>query len=411
MPATESPQPAPSSDEFKGYLKLILLVLLVDLLGFTLVVPLLPRYADQAGFSPTKIGMLMSAYPFCQLFAGPILGRLSDRFGRRPVLVASQLGTTLSFLILAMTKRFELMLLARMLDGASGGNILVAQAYVADVTPPKDRARSFGLIGMVFGMGFILGPMLGGILTGIDLGPDGLRLPFLVAALFSTTAWIIVMLKLPESRKPGSTDGSKARVVGLEGVKTVLRDPCLGMLVLGSALLIMGWSSLEGTFSLYLKRRMGYTPGQASLGFAFLGFVGAFAQGFLVRRMVTRFGEKKLVVTGLVSLVIGFLCLSQVDALALLLPSLVLTGLGQGMANPSLTGLISRTAPGHIQGSVFGTLTSAQTLGRMINFFWANQLLGRYGEAVPFYSGAVILVFALIAVKRGIRHLNTEKHG
>ena len=200
------PQSPPSS---KGRLKLILLILLVDLLGFTLVVPLLPRYADLAGFSPTRIGMLMSAYPFCQLFAGPILGRLSDRYGRKPVLVASQMGTTISFLILAFTKQFEFMLLARMLDGASGGNILVAQSYVADVTPPKDRAKSFGMIGMVFGMGFILGPTLGGFLSGIDLGPNSLRLPFLVAAMFSMIAWIIVAIKLPESRPAGSNLGTE----------------------------------------------------------------------------------------------------------------------------------------------------------------------------------------------------------
>ena len=408
MTSNDQTAPATAPDPHKGHLKLILLVLLVDLLGFTLVVPLLPRYADLAGFSPTRIGLLMSAYPFCQLFAGPVLGRLSDRYGRRPVLVGSQVGTMLSFLILAMTKRFELMLLARMLDGASGGNILVAQAYVADVTPPKDRARSFGLIGMVFGMGFIIDPMLGGVLTEIDLGPDGVRVPFLVAALFSMTAWIIVALKLPESRPPGSHSGAEARVVGMAGVKQVLHDPCLGRLVLASALLIMGWSSLEGTFSLYLKRRMGFSPAQASLGFAFLGFVGAFAQGVLIRRLVKRFGEKRLIVAGMASLIVGFLCLSQVNLVALLLPSLVVVGLGQGMSNPSLTGLISRSAPAHIQGSVFGTLTSAQTLGRMVNYFWANQLLGQFGEAAPFLSGAVVLSAALLAATTGIRRLNNH---
>ncbi len=392
----------------KGQLKLILLVLMVDLLGFTLVVPLLPRYADLAGFSPTRIGMLMSAYPFCQLFAGPILGRLSDRFGRKPILLASQIGTMISFLILAITKQFELMLLARMLDGASGGNILVVQAYVADVTQPKDRARSFGLIGMIFGLGFIMGPIMGGILTEIDLGPNGLRVPFLAAAMFSMTAGMIVALKLPESRPPGSNMGTQARVVGLEGVRKVLHDPCLGMLVLASALLIMGWSSLEGTFSLYLKRRMSFSSAQASLGFAFLGFVGAFAQGFLIRRLVKRFGEKRLIKVGMMALIVGFLCLSQVDMVALLLPSLVIVGLGQGMSNPSLTGLISRTAPSHIQGAVFGTLTSAQTMGRMINYFWANQLLGKFGEAAPFYSGALILVVALIAVRIGINRMGDE---
>jgi DHA1 family tetracycline resistance protein-like MFS transporter len=399
------PQSPPSS---KGRLKLILLILLVDLLGFTLVVPLLPRYADLAGFSPTRIGMLMSAYPFCQLFAGPILGRLSDRYGRKPVLVASQMGTTISFLILAFTKQFEFMLLARMLDGASGGNILVAQSYVADVTPPKDRAKSFGMIGMVFGMGFILGPTLGGFLSGIDLGPNSLRLPFLVAAMFSMIAWIIVAIKLPESRPAGSNQGTESRVIGREGVRTVMRDYRLQLLVLSSALLIMGWSSLEGTFSLFLKRRMGYTPSQASWAFAFLGFVGAFGQGFLIRRLVVRFGEKKLVVAGMCTLIVGFLMLSQVSMTLLLLPTLVVVGLGQGMANPSMTSLVSRSSGPAVQGAVFGAMTSAQTFARMLNYSFANQLLGRFGESAPFYTGAMALLLGLIVVRMAIRRLNED---
>ncbi len=411
-PATDpnAPSSTPESaadDPYKGSLKLILLILFVDLLGFSLVVPLLPRYADSAGFSATKIGILMATYPFCQLFAGPILGRLSDRFGRKPVLMASQIGTTVSFLILAMTQRFELMLLARALDGTSGGNILVAQAYIADVTPPKDRARSFGLIGMVFGLGFIIGPTLGGLLSGVNVGASDLRLPFLAAAVFSMIAWTLVLLRLPESHRPGeSADSSGTRVIGRQGVRAVISDPRLQWLVLGGALLVLGWSSLEGTFSLFLKRRLEYTPRQASMAFAFAGIVGVLGQGFLIRRMVTRFGERKLVVWGLSGLVVGFLAMSQVRSTAALLPALVIVGLAHGMAQPSLSGLISRSCSPQIQGSVFGTMTSAQTAARMTNFFMANQLLGRFGPSAPFLSGAVVFVAALAVVRTGIRRLD-----
>lgn len=411
-PATDptAPSAAPESatvDPYKGSLKLILLILFVDLLGFSLVVPLLPRYADSAGFSATKIGILMATYPFCQLFAGPILGRLSDKYGRKPVLMVSQMGTTISFLILAMTQRFELMLLARALDGTSGGNILVAQAYIADVTPPKDRARSFGLIGMVFGLGFILGPTLGGLLSEVKLGAGDLRLPFLAAAAFSITAWTIVLLRLPESHRPGDpVDPSGARIIGRQGVRAVVSDPRLQWLVLGGALLVLGWSSLEGTFSLFLKRRLEYTPRQASMAFAFAGIVGVLGQGFLIRRMVARFGERKLVVWGLSGLVVGFLAMSQVRSTAALLPALVIVGLAHGMAQPSLSGLISRSCSPQIQGSVFGTMTSAQTAARMTNFFLANQMLGRFGPSAPFLSGALVFVAALAVVRSGIRRLD-----
>ena len=164
-------------------LGVIVLVVLVDLLGFTLVMPLLGPFGEQYGFKDWQIGLLFSAYPVCQLIAGPILGRLSDRYGRKPVLIFSQAGTALSFLILGLSHDFSVMLLARMLDGASGGNILVAQAYIADVTKPEERARGMGLIGMAFGLGFVLGPLSGGVLLGPPPQSEWrLRLPFLVAA-------------------------------------------------------------------------------------------------------------------------------------------------------------------------------------------------------------------------------------
>src|SRR5271168_5408080 len=182
-------------------LGVVVLIVLVDLLGFSLVMPLLAPFAKQYGFSAGQIGLLFSAYPMCQLVAGPILGRLSDRYGRRPLLIFSQAGTAVSFLILGLSRDFRVMLLARMLDGASGGNILVAQAYVADVTAPEDRARGMGLIGMAFGLGFVLGPLMGGMLLKLPLGDDWrLRLPFLVAAGFSTLAWVLVLFRLPEPR-------------------------------------------------------------------------------------------------------------------------------------------------------------------------------------------------------------------
>src|SRR3954454_2509646 len=175
-------------------LGLVVAIVLVDLLGFSIVMPLLAPFAREYGFTPLRIGLLLAAYPMAQLVAGPILGRLSDRYGRRPVLAASQFGTAVSFVILGLSNHFEVMFLARLLDGASGGNILVAQAYVADVTRPEERSRGLGLIGMAFGLGFVLGPLLGGLLLAMPIDQEWrLKVPFLMAAGFSTLAWILVV--------------------------------------------------------------------------------------------------------------------------------------------------------------------------------------------------------------------------
>src|SRR3954454_10580999 len=200
-------------------LGLVVAIVLVDLLGFSIVMPLLAPFAREYGFTPLRIGLLLAAYPMAQLVAGPILGRLSDRYGRRPVLAASQFGTAVSFVILGLSGDFTVMFLARLLDGASGGNILVAQAYVADVTRPEERSRGYGLIGMAFGLGFVLGPLLGLALVELPV-PAGwrLRVPFLAAAVLSTVAWFLVLLKLPESVPADARARQHARVLSRQGL-------------------------------------------------------------------------------------------------------------------------------------------------------------------------------------------------
>src|SRR3954465_14296299 len=205
-------------------ISLVVAIVLVDLLGFSIVMPLLAPFARDYGFTPLQSGLLLAAYPMAQLVAGPILGRLSDRYGRRPVLAASQFGTAVSFLILGLSSRFEIMFLARLLDGASGGNILVAQAYVADVTRPEERSKGYGLIGMAFGVGFVLGPLLAGGLLALPVPPAWrLRLPFLVASCFSTIAWLLVLTRLPESLPADSDARQAARVLSWRGLIDAFR--------------------------------------------------------------------------------------------------------------------------------------------------------------------------------------------
>jgi MFS transporter, DHA1 family, tetracycline resistance protein len=377
-------------------LRIVVSIVLVDLLGFSLVMPLLPRFANEYGFSEIQIGLLLSAFPLCQFVAGPVLGRLSDRYGRRPLLIVSQFGTALSFVILGLSHDFTVMLLARMLDGASGGNILVAQAYVADVTKPGDRARGLGLIGAAFGVGFVLGPLLGGALVSLPVAPEWrLRLPFLVAAGFSMLAWVLVVARLPESLPADAQARQRARVLSWRGLVDVLTDPRIGLLVAVGALVVLAFAALEGTFSLFLQRQLGWSAGHAAFGFAYLGLTSAIVQGGLIRRLVPRFGEPPLILAGIVALVAGFAGLALTRDWPALLVATLIVGVGQGLCSPAISGLLSRVTPAGEQGAVFGTLASAQTLARMVNYLVANRLLGRGTPSAPFWEAAAIAAVAL----------------
>jgi DHA1 family tetracycline resistance protein-like MFS transporter len=390
-------------------LGIVVLIVLIDLLGFTVVMPLLAPFAEQYGFREWQIGLLFSAYPLCQLIAGPILGRMSDRYGRRPILIFSQAGTALSFLILGLSRNFTVMLLARMLDGASGGNILVAQAFVADVTTPENRSRGMGLIGMAFGLGFVLGPLLGGVLVSLPIAEDWrLRLPFLVAAGFSTLAWILVLSRLPESRPVGARNRESARVLSWRGLVDTMTLPGIGQLMLLGFLSVLAFAALEGTLSLYLRRRMDWNARSAAFVFAGLGLLSALVQGGLIRRLVPRFGEPRLIGAGIAIVALGFACLALASGALELAGAIVLVGVGQGLVGPSVSGMLSRITPASEQGAVFGTLSSTQTLARMISYSTANLLLGRVSTAAPYWFGFGVYLAAGLAAIRFLPRLSTS---
>jgi MFS transporter, DHA1 family, tetracycline resistance protein len=391
-------------------LGVIVLIVLVDLLGFTIVMPLLGPFAEHYQFSDWQIALLFSAYPICQLVAGPILGRLSDRFGRRPLLIFSQAGTALSFLILGLSHDFTVMFLARLLDGASGGNILVAQAYVADKTAPEDRARGMGLIGMAFGLGFVLGPLLGGVLLSLPLADDlRLRLPFLVAAGFSTLAWVLVLTRLPESLPRDNLAREAARVPTWRGIVDTITVPGIGRLILIGFLAVLAFAAFEGTFARFLLRRMKWDARSAAFAFAGIGFLSALVQGGLIRRLVPRFGEAKLIVTGLVLAACGFASMALVRNAPELAVSMILLGVGQGLLSPSVSGLLSRITPMSRQGAVFGTLTSAQTLARMISYSASNVLLGKVSTTAPYWGAFGVDLIAIAVASRSVARLIAEK--
>lgn len=391
-------------------LGLLFLIVLTDLIGFTLVMPLLGPFAKSYGLSGVQIGLMLAIYPAFQLVAGPILGRLSDRFGRRPILIISQAGTAISFLMMGLTHEFLILLLARALDGASGGNILVAQAYVADITTKENRSRGLGVIGAAFGLGFVLGPLLGAALLELPVPTEWrTRIPFLVAAGFSTLAWVLVLLFLPESRPGGTPIKTENAFVPTQSLATLLARPLVGGLIGVGTLFILAFAVLEGTYSLFLQSRLGLTESRAAVAFAALGFASAIVQGGLIRPLISRFGEPNVMLTGLLFAVVGFAAMAMAGSLPGVLFATTLLAIARGLAGPTTSGMLSKATPEDRQGSIFGVATSAQTGARMVNFFIANLILGRGYIAAPYWEASFISLAALalaaylvLAIRHGV---------
>jgi DHA1 family tetracycline resistance protein-like MFS transporter len=260
-----------------------------------------------------------------------------------------------------------------------------------------------GLIGMAFGVGFVLGPLLGGVLADLPIDPDWrLRLPFLAAAVFSTLAWIAVVWKLPESLPAGSAPRQAARVLTRRGIADTVRLPGVGQLVALAFLTIIAWASLEGTFAVFLQERMGWTPSGAAFAFAGSGLVAAVVQGGLIRPLVPRFGEIRLILAGIVVAALGFVVVAAMSGATAwpLAGAVVLFSVGSGLVGPSISGLLSRITPMTEQGAVFGALTSTQTLARIVSYLSGNILLDRVSPSAPYWFGAGVYLIALIAAAR-----------
>lgn len=377
-------------------LLLIFLTILIDLIGFGIVIPILPLYAESSKFnaSPAVIGWLMGCYSLAQLIFTPLLGRWSDRIGRRPVLLLSMLGTSLGFLAMGLADSLWLLFAARIFDGITGGNISTAQAYIADVTPPEERARGMGLIGAGFGLGFILGPAIGG-----ELSHFGLNAPFYFAAALALFNVISIYFLLPESLT------SERRAQFRESAQTssrfhelteALHRPELRMLVLIYFVLTLAFATYQPTFSLFAKERYGYSPQQVGRLFVYFGLIAAVVQGGLIGRLTKQFGEKRLLIVGLVVMLISSALVGEVVSTTHLLIVVGLLTIGSALTSSLLPALISRRAAVERQGSTLGVTQSVGSLARFIGPAWGFTMLGAFGLAAPFWLSASLAAIALV---------------
>ena len=372
-------------------LGVVVFTVFLDLLGFGLVIPILPLYAEKLHATDHQIGLLLAVYSFMQLFFAPLWGRLSDRAGRRPVLLVSIAGSCLSQLGYALAPSFGWLVVARGLAGVCGANISAAQAYVADATSEKDRASGMGLLGAALGMGFVFGPALGGLLG--PLGPGSGTLPFFVAAALAALNFVLAYFLLTEARPAG--ERTRARALSLAGLRATLGEPRLLGTIGLFFVVTFGFSNLEATFSLYLDRRFHYDRRAIALLFTYIGVFIIVVQGGLVRRLVPRYGEKRLVVAGTALMAAGMLGMVVVHTLGPLLIALAFVSVGNALNAPALQSLVSRLAGRDVQGGVLGVSQSAGALARITGPLVGTAALA-WGLGGPYVLGAIVLATASV---------------
>ncbi len=368
-------------------LGIIFLTIFVNLVGFGIIVPLLPFYAGTFGASPLTIGLLFAVFSLCQLVAAPALGDLSDRYGRRPVLVFSLAGTVVSFVMLALAHSIALLFAARIVDGLSGGNISTARAYVADITQPKDRARAYGLIGAAFGLGFILGPAIGGVLARVSY-----TAPIWAAATITLVATAMAWLWLPETvhRAHAGTGNPFRYLPGL------LRRPVVRRVLAIDFLYWFAFSVFQTTFALFVARRFGFDAPRTGYFLAAFGLLGAVIQGGLIRPIVRRLGDQPTFRIGLVCAAVGLVCAAAAHSVTALAISLVPLAFGIGFGHPTMSSLVSLVGRGDEQGRVQGAASAVESIGRTLGPIWGNASLQHVNESIPYISAAGFLIFTLL---------------
>jgi MFS transporter, DHA1 family, tetracycline resistance protein len=376
-------------------LPILLLTVFIDMVGFGIVVPVLPLYTERYGASPLTIGMLLAVYSGMGFIFSPLVGALSDRFGRRSILLLSTVGQAAGFFIMGAANALLWLFIARIIDGIFGANVSTTQAYVADVTPPEDRSRALGLLGAAFGVGFICGPLTGGLLSQISLSA-----PFYFAGGLAAVNAVLIFFILPESlpaRESSQPDRETFAALFRQGSGSVLVP-----LTVAYFFMMIGFSMVTAFFAIFTEDRFGYNASANSYIFASIGAIGVIVQGVLIGPLVKNFTEKRVALIGL-----GFLAcsafalpLAQTGTILLLVGAGI--GLGNSLINPTINGLVSRSVNKYWQGRALGLMQASASLGRFFGPLLGGWLLAfnqrrtpEFGRA-PFWIGSALLIVSLI---------------
>jgi multidrug resistance protein len=406
-------------------LVIIFITIFIDLVGFGIVLPVLPLYAERYNASETVIGLMIASYSAMQFIFSPILGRLSDRVGRRPVLLVSLIGTSLGFLLMGFAHVLPIgislfglaptlvwLFIARIIDGISGGNISTAQAYIADVTPPEHRSKGMGLIGAAFGLGFIFGPAIGGLMSHFSS-----EAPFFFAAALAAANATALYFLLPESlsaehRSAGSRRATISQVLeqaGSRQLKAVIATYFFSTLP---------FAMLTATYALFASHRFHFDTTHTGYMFAYVGVIGAIIQGGLLGRLVKTFGEKTLAVIGLVIFATALFTLPLSATLMMFILTSTGIAIGNSFVTPTLNGMASKSVSPSFQGRVLGVMASSASLARVIGPAFGGWLLGHdaagdslYGKTLYWTSGVIMLVALGLAFTLHSRNATAGEKG
>lgn len=426
-PTTSAPHPPVDSFDRRGALVTVFLVVLIDLMGFGIVLPLMPFYAETFAASPVMVGLLFSIYSIMQLVFSPIWGSFSDRIGRRPIMVLSTLGSTLSYLLFAWSDSLALLFISRLLAGVMGGNISTAQAYITDITPPEKRAHGMGLLGAAFGIGFVVGPSLAAFLVharfpglvgawaggGVSawLSANRYTIPGLAAAALSALSLLLVLVRLPETRRPASvasapTEGERHGVFSAafwnslaERGRTARaaggRDH-FAILMGATFLVAFAHASMYSSFPLFCARELGMDAEHVGMQYVYTGLIVVVMQGVVIRALTKRYREPDLFLWGSALMVLGFFLIPLATSASWLILFLGLTSVGQGLNGPTLMSLVSQESRASEVGMTMGLAQGISGLGRVVGPAVGGWLIG-FAPAAPFWVTSGVLMFGIYA--------------
>ena len=387
----------------------LFLTVFVDLIGFGIIVPFLPFFAESLQAPPDQVTLLMTAFSLAQFVAAPLWGRLSDRIGRKPVLAVTLFGLAVAYVWLAFAHSLVELFAARVFAGLMAGNIAVAQAAAADLSTPAERPKAMGMIGAAFGLGFLVGPALGGLLADVKVGSSAIAAPAFAAASLSIVALVLALVLLKESRPDiGSADHGPGRI---QSLRETFANPGLRIFIVMAFLVPLSFAGVESTMALWTERAFGWGARDNGYLFSFLGLIAVLTQGALVGRLSRIASEVTLVSIGAGAAVIGFLLVALAPIFWPAVAGFGLIVFGVSLATPSIASLISRVSASSVQGTVMGAAHAAQALARILGPAAAGTLFVVIGPSGPYlFGGALMAMLMMLALGRSrMRPLDAAK--
>ena len=374
----------------------LFLIVFSNLLGFGIIIPLLPYYAENFGANPNEVTLLMASYSLMQLIFSPILGRVSDMFGRKKILILCLFGSAISYSLLYFATSFTLIIFARSIAGIFASTTAIANAYVTEITSLKNRSKGMGLIGAAFGLGFVFGPVIGGYFGGGDINAINYKTPFIFAFIFAIVSCCLAYFILKEPKKRSKQFISINFLNSFKDLMDLFKIPVISFLIITSFLVTFSFAGFETTFALWTERAMGWASKQTGYAFTFTALLAALIQGVFIGKLTKKYGELNLLIFSCLLMFLGlFLITLSIQNIDYLIFSLALLGISVGLGNLTLNSLFSKNLNKNIVGFSFGAIQSVGSLARILSPLVAGNLFYFFGINSPYKFGALLMIFLI----------------